>query len=201
MRRAASTPFNMVLSVVVTCAVSASALSLTYAATHERIVAQEKAAEERALREVLASAETFDGLEEDIVAAAAAAAGETPVGGIYRASDSAGKPVGWAVRCAPRGYGGPIQMVIGLDRNGKVTGASVITQNETPGLGTKVIEDAAFMKQFVGWDAVEIDRAAKGFDAISGATKSSNGIRKGVVAAGHVYDEVLADLDVSEGGE
>lgn len=191
MRRIASTPVNMVVSVIVTCAVSAAGLTATYAVTRDRIVAQEKAAEEKALRAVLPDATGFDALPADVLEAAAEAGGETPVSAVFAAKDAAGT-IGWAVRCAPRGYGGPIQMVVGVDRNGKVNGASVITQNETPGLGTKILTEEGFMEQFSGWDAADIDTAAKSFDAISGATKSSNGIRKGVLAAGHVYAEVLA---------
>lgn len=186
---------NMVLSVLVTCAVSAAGLTATYAATADRIAAQEKAAERKALAAVLPDAEEFLPVDDSVLTAAEAAAGETPVSGVFLANVG-GEAVGWAIRCAPRGYGGPIQMVVGVDRDGKVTGASVITMNETPGLGTKVLTEPTFMKQFGGWDAGDIDVAAKSFDAISGATKSSNGIRKGVLAAGYVYAEVLAE----EGG-
>ncbi|MDP2234650.1 MAG: FMN-binding protein [Actinomycetota bacterium] len=196
MRRAASTPLNMVLSVIVTCAVSAAGLTATYAMTSDRIAAQEKAAEERALKSAFPGATEFAPVEQSMLDAAFDAAGETPVSGVFVASAD-GDSIGWAIRCAPRGYGGPMQMVVGVDRNGKVTGASVITQNETPGLGTKTLTEPSFLAQFQGWDASDVDKAAKAFDAVSGATKSSNGIRKGVLAAGYVYAEVLS----SGGGE
>ena len=53
------------------------------------------------------------------------------------------------------------------------------------------------MEQFIGWDGSDIDEAAKEFDAISGATKSSAGVRKGILAAGHAYEEIIA---MTEGG-
>ncbi|MDO9107935.1 MAG: RnfABCDGE type electron transport complex subunit G [Coriobacteriia bacterium] len=192
MRRAASTPLNMVLSVIVTCAVSAAGLTATYAATSDRIAAQEKAAEEKALKSAVPNASKFEPVEQAMLDAAVNAGAETPVSGVFVAI-SDGESVGWAIRCAPRGYGGPMQMVVGVDRNGKVTGASVITQNETPGLGTKILTEPGFLTQFQGWDASDVDKAAKAFDAISGATKSSSAIRKGVLAAGYVYAEVLSD--------
>lgn len=37
-----------------------------------------------------------------------------------------------------QGYGGPIVVLLGLDRDGKVLGARVIAHNETPGLGDKI---------------------------------------------------------------
>jgi len=195
-RRAESTPVNMVSSVIVTCVVASAALAGTYQLTNERIVAQQKAAEEAAIQAVLEAAEETEPLDEQTVQRAAEAAEEGGVSAIYSAVDASGDPVGWAVRVAPRGYGGPMQMVVGVDRSGLVTGVSIITQNETPGLGTKILTEPGFLEQFEGWDGAAVDEAARSFDAISGATKSSNGVRKGVLAAGHVYADVLS----GEGG-
>lgn len=192
MHRAPSTPGRMIAAVLVTCVISATALTFTYTLTYERILAQERAAEERAIKAVLSSAEEFDAAELNVVEAATKAAGDTPVSAIYVARDGSGTEIGWAVRVSPRGYGGPMNMVVGLDRDGKVTGASIITQNETPGLGTKILTEPGFLDQFAGWDGADIDRSSKSFDAISGATRSSNGVRAGVIAAGRVYADVLA---------
>lgn len=189
--RAASTPLNMVLSVLLTCVAAAAALAFTYGATHELILAQEKAAEERALLAALPGASSFEALDADLLERADAAAGETPVSGVWVASAETGQ-IGWTIRCGPRGYGGPIQLVVGLDRNGKVAGVSIVTHNETPGLGSSVLEDPVFMGQFEAWDGADIDRSAKAFDAVSGATKSSVGVRAGVLAAGYVYRDVLS---------
>ncbi len=176
---------------LVTCIVSATALTFTYTLTRERIADQIRAAEERAITAVLPSADDFDSATTDVVSRASEAAGETPVTAVFVARDASGAEIGWAIRVSPRGYGGPMDMVVGLDRDGKVTGASIITQNETPGLGTKILTEPGFLDQFAGWDGTDIDKASKEFDAISGATRSSNGVRKGVIAAGHVYSDVL----------
>ncbi len=200
MDRVASTPAKMVLAVLVTCAVSATALTLTYEMTRGRIAEQQRAAEERALKSVLSSAEEFEALDDGLLEDAQEAAGEVQVFGLWVGRDATGGPQGFAVRCAPRGYGGPMQLVVGLDRDGKVSGVSIITQNETPGLGTKIMTDAWFLEQFVGWDGTSIDTASKEFDSISGATKSAVGVRKGVIVAGHVYADVLAGIEVPEGG-
>ncbi|MDA3935941.1 MAG: FMN-binding protein [Actinomycetota bacterium] len=197
MDRANATSGQMVMAVVLTCAVAASALSITYDLTKDRIEEQELAAEVASLEEVLSEASEFIAVE-DSLESAQDAAGEADIGAIYRAESDSGDLVGWGVRVAARGYGGPIRMVVGLDRDGQVTGVSIITHSETPGLGSKVLESQEFMTQFGGWDGLDIDVAAKGYDAVIGATKSSNGVRKGVLAAGHVYAEVLSALQ--EGG-
>jgi electron transport complex protein RnfG len=78
-------------------------------------------------------------------------------------------------------------MAVGVDRDGLVTGVSIITHGETPGLGTKVITEESFAEQFTGWDSSEVDASDQGYDAIAGATKSSTAVRKGVQTAEHVY--------------
>ena len=79
--------------------------------------------------------------------------------------------------CAPNGYGGEIVMVVGVDETSAVSGVKVISHSETPGLGAKITTDENFKSQFAGkkleGDSVEID-------AISGATISSNAVKKAI---------------------
>lgn len=194
-----STPARMVLAVLITCLVSASVLAATYEVTRDRIAEQERMAEERALRAVLSSADSFEAVETLVLEQAGQVPGVAPVQGIWRAVDADGGLAGFAIRCAPRGYGGPMQMVVGLDRDGKVSGVRIIKHNETPGLGTKIITQPGFLQQFIGWEASEIDAAARGYDTISGATKSAHAVRNGVVTAGRVYQQVLAGLGDKKG--
>jgi len=201
MDRAPSTPFRMVLTVFLTCVLSATALTFTYEATRGRIAAQEREMERRALAAVLAEGARFERLEDVDLEAAAAAAGDVSVAGIWSAFDDNDIFVGHAIRCAPRGYGGPIEMIVGLDRDGKVAGVNIITHDETPGLGTKIITEPWFLQQFIGWDAMEIQTAVRGYDTISGATKSADAIREGVVAASRIYEELLTGLESGDGEE
>jgi Na+-translocating ferredoxin:NAD+ oxidoreductase subunit G len=188
----------MVGAVLATCLVAATALTVTYELTRERIIEQEQAAERSALETVLPGTDTIEPAQ-DLVVPAQGAAGDVTVQGVYRAHDATGELVGWGVRVAPRGYSGPVTMVVGLDRDGSVLGVSIITMNETPGLGTKIVTQDGWIEQFVGWQGADIDTSAREFDAIAGATRSSNAVRNGVLAAGYVYFEVLSDLS-TEGG-
>lgn len=197
-KRAASTPLNMVGAVLATCLVAASALTVTYELTRERIIEQERAAERSALGVVLSGMDTIEPAEE-LVTLAGEAAGDVALQGVYRAYDAGGAFLGWGVRVAPRGYSGPVSMVVGLDRDGSVLGVSIITMSETPGLGTKIVTQDGWIGQFVGWQGADIDASARDYDAIAGATRSSNAVRNGVVAAGRVYAEVLSELS-EEGG-
>jgi len=187
MHRIASTPMSMIIAVLVTCAVSATALTFAYGATRDQIEEQERIARERALRDVLGEAEAFAARSGATLECLGEAAGDTPVEGAFVASDADGQVVGLGVLVAPRGYGGPMRIAVGVDRDGKVTGVSIISHKETPGLGTKVITEEWYMQQFEGWLAEEVEDSDQGFDAVSGATKSSTGVRKGVQAAERVY--------------
>lgn len=191
-----SSPFRLVAAVMLTCAVAAAGLSVTYALTKDRIAEQERLAVERALSEVVGGQHvdlTFTEADEGLLERAGEAAGETPVYAIHRAESAAGELAGWGVLVGPRGYGGPVRMVVGVDSAGKVTGVSIITHRETPGLGDKVVNSLDYLASFVGMDAAGIEAEVKKVDAITGATKSSRSVRKGVETAGHVYNEVLAE--------
>ncbi len=48
--------------------------------------------------------------------------------------------VGYAFRDSAPGYSSYIKMLVGISPHGKIMGVSVISQNETPGLGTRVEE-------------------------------------------------------------
>jgi len=181
-----------VVSVAVTCTVAAVGLAATYAITAPRIAAQELQAEQDALAEVLPDAEEFVAVSPETLKAAQEAAGEATVSAVYEARDASGNLVGWGIKVASRGYGGPIPMVIGMDRDGKVVGLSILSMNETPGLGTRVQTEEWFLDQYLGLPEGYTEKDVKKLDTISGATKSSRGVRNSVIAAGAIYDEVLA---------
>ncbi len=194
--------FKLGIPVLVTCIVASAGLAVTYAVTKDRIAEQDRLAKERSLRVVLADVGakgTFEQIKDAaVLKKAAVAAGETPVYALYRALDGSGGQIGWGVLVGPRGYGGPISMAVGVDRNGKVTGATVVSMNETPGLGTKVntemVKGKPWLQGFVGVDVVEGDALVAEVDTITGATKSSRGVRNGVQAAANIYAQALAGL-------
>lgn len=203
MGRAPSTPLRMVGAVFLTCVLSATVLAFTYEATRDRIAAQERLAEQRALSAVLPDGERFERLEGDVLLSAEEHAGKTPVTAAWRAYDAEEEFAGFAIRSSPRGYGGPVHMVVGLDRDGIVAGVNIVQHRETPGLGTKIITEQWFGEQFIGWSASGLPADLDGYDTIAGATKSANAVREGIVAAIRVHDGVLVlqELESEGGGE
>lgn len=107
-----------------------------------------------------------------------------------------GEPIGHAFMARGRGYGGRIDILIGLRPDNKsLQGIKIITQQETPGLGTKIIS-ASFLDQFTGVPVDEVDLARNGgkIDAITGATISSSAVVKGVKEA------IMRELDDRQEG-
>ncbi len=99
---------------------------------------------------------------------------------------------GYAIQVAPGGFGGDINMMVGIDLEGKVTGISIISHAETAGLGAVAGADTsageAFRGQFVGKSGqlkVEKDGGTgdQKIDAISSSTITSRAVVSGVNAA------------------
>lgn len=206
MAHVASKPATLVIAVAVTCLVAAGGLAVTYSVTKDRIAEQDKIAQEKSLQAAMPEMETFEELtDQATLADAQAAAGEVKVGieqdgtitnAVFEMFDADGQLLGWGLRLGSRGYGGYAQLVMGVDTSGKVTGVSVLSHGETPGLGTKVMDSAEYLAQFTSLPEGFTSKDVRAIDAIAGATKSSNSVKHAAEAAGAVYSEVL-----SKGGE
>ena len=80
---------------------------------------------------------------------------------------------GFVIEVASRGYAGDIVMLIGVSKDGKVTGLTIRDMQETAGLGMSAMWDEMFLAQFLNTEGgVAIGTA--GADAFSGATGSDN---------------------------
>ncbi len=90
-----------------------------------------------------------------------------------------------AVEIVADGYSkGGIDVLIGFDESGTVCGIEFVALGETPGLGSKVRDEEWFRNQFIG-----VSEDSYSFDAISGATFSSKGLKRAVDTALTVYNE------------
>lgn len=86
------------------------------------------------------------------------------------------------------GYGGDITFTVGIKNDGTICGVSVLTINETAGLGMKA-KETSFLDQFKNKNVKEFTYTKNGaskeneIDAISGATITTKAMTKGVNAA------------------
>ena len=111
--------------------VSALALGFVYKSTAPMIEAQKKVSDEVARRIALpqASCGVFVPVEAD---------GFTYYKG-YSDPDTT-HLVGYTVKARGRGYSSTIEAIVGVDLSGRITGMKITSQQETPGLGSKVEE-------------------------------------------------------------
>ncbi|MDH4129380.1 MAG: FMN-binding protein, partial [Spirochaetota bacterium] len=96
---------------------------------------------------------------------------------------------GWVIKfSASGGYSGNIEMLIGINKDKRITGYTMLSHNETPGLGVKANYDD-FIQAFIGKDPLKMPSEKKeyksliGIDSISGATITSIAITKGIKIA------------------
>lgn len=108
---------------------------------------------------------------------------------LLTAVDGSGNAMGYVVQTLSTvpGYGGDMELYVGIGQDGKMTGMSVIAHGETSGLGSRTTEPS-YWNQFVGKDASEeiVD-----YDSISGSTKSSTSFVSAVNNAISVYSQYL----------
>ena len=193
------------IPMLLTCIIASALLGGVYAITKDPILRQDEEARNRSLREVLPKATTFEDIAKDkankaTLAKALAAPGDNGLFRFaFRGKDADGQDVGWGILVAARGYGGYMEMAVGLDRTGKVVGVKIISNKETPGLGTKATANPDFIHRFYSLDAAKGADGAATVDTIQGATKSSRGIKHGVQAAMDVYAKVLMSLEGGSG--
>ena len=105
--------------------------------------------------------------------------------------------IGYVIAATSKsGYGGDIQIAVGITSDGVITGFSVISHSETAGLGSKSTEPE-FAGQFSGKKAETIEFVKGGgasgqqIDAISGATITTTAVTQAVNSAIAFYNTCL----------
>ena len=163
---------------VIICVVMSCLLALTNNATAPIIEEAERKAKEEARLEVLPGADSFEQLNVDGLPDA--------VTEVYKAANGAG----YTFSLKAQGYGGKgtLNLTVGIDMDGKITGTKVLSHSETVGLGSKITNDE-FKNQFPGKDASYVSDI-KNIDTISGATRSSNFYRLALTYAFEAFDMV-----------
>ena len=174
-------PLVLSLVLLVISAVVALLLGFTNSVTKEKIAENVLIEQNAAKQEVLK--EAFDFLEVEF--------GDKTglVKGVFQGVDQNGKHVGWCVNVAPSGYGGELDIMVGINPDKTLSGMKVVSHSETAGLGAKAT-DEKFSSQFKNKKTdkpLEVIKSGTPKDneivAISGATITSKAVRTGVNAA------------------
>ena len=96
--------------------------------------------------------------------------------------------LGYCIEVAPSGFGGEISMMVGFEADRRIKGVSIVSLNETPGLGAKV-KDSGYLSQYIGKEGALVLK--QDVDAIAGATISSRAVLDGVNRATEILNAVM----------
>ena len=181
---------KLTVTLLVTCVIVAAALGGVNAITEEKIDAINWENTVTAMKAVVAEPDntTFSDalpLTDEMTAAA----GSVTLDSVYEAQVN-GQTAGYAIKVVASGSQGKIEMMVGVDAEGTVTGVSIVKNSETSGIGSKVMTNMptasgiGVLSQFEGKSADDGTlTVGANVDAISGATVSTRGVTNGVNAA------------------
>jgi len=159
----------------ITALIVIAMLSLVYNSTLEPIERHKRQNREAAMKEVLPAASDYIEIPAEKSGSIAA---------VYEGVNN-GVPVGYVVQLSPEGYGGRIDLIVGISLSEeKITGMRVLRHSETPGLGALAVKEN-FFRRFDGKELVPLGvvRTSPGeheINAITSATITSRAITNAV---------------------
>lgn len=161
------------------------ALGFVYEITKEPIANAQLEAKQEACRQVMPEAEKFGEIVIDT----------DKVDEVYGALKG-DKEIGYVITATCKeGYGGDIQVSVGISSTGEVTGIAFLSISETAGLGMNA-QEPEFYNQYAGKQTTQFYVAKDGgegepIEAISGATITTRAVTKAVNTALEFYYEEL----------
>ena len=161
-------PVQLVVTLFLISAICAVLLGLVNNITAGPIAAANEAATNAAMQAVL-PADSYEQVEYT--------GGNALVTAVYKAGDA-----GYVVQVAPSGFGGNLDVMVGVGADGTCTGVSIISHAETSGLGANATKED-FRAQFVGKANVAVTKDGGDINAITGATITSRGVCEAVNSA------------------
>ncbi|MFC1883645.1 RnfABCDGE type electron transport complex subunit G [Thermodesulfobacteriota bacterium] len=190
---------KMIVVLAIICGGSGLSLSLFHEVTKEpRAYQLLKFVQEPSIKAVLEGLENYD--NDPIKDRIALPGGKDEKGkdivmNIFPAKQG-DKIVALAYGSSATGYHGIIEVMVGIDTSGKLTGISIMTHTETPGLGAKIVQ-ADFTDQFTGLelsDELNLSSAGGKVDGISGASLSSKGVMAAVRKALELFPKIKEEV-------
>ena len=173
------------LSLFIICIVVTALLGLTNAVTAPKIEELAVETQEAAKKEVLADAASFGEAEQTQLS------GTTYT--YYKGLAADGSVMGYVVETVSKGYGGDISLMVGVGVDGTVHGVSILSINETAGLGMNA-ENPEFLEQFLGKSGtIGVQKNGSSdteIQALTGSTITSEAMADGVNQALFVCEQL-----------
>jgi len=145
--------------------ISGTSLTITYRLAEDRIKKQNRIKIEKMLKGIFSNMTDYSFDEEKDLYI------------IY----SSNNIVGYAFLAKGKGYGGNIDILVGLEDEKTIKGVRIVKHSETPGLGSRITEDS-FLGQFKDISIKDALLKGKGgkIEAITGSTISSRAVTEAV---------------------
>ena len=188
--------FRAICAIMLITVIMGAILGTVYSVTKEPIEKAEEKAKQEAYKEVFPEADNIvtigeENLDYKQVNDLIQSFGFThdTIDEISYAVDADKNLIGFIVVVTnDNGYGGDIQMVVGMRTDTTITGLAFLVLDESPGLGMEA-DKAKFKEQFVGKHETRFEYSKTGavaenqIDAISGATITTSAVTDGINAA------------------
>lgn len=202
---------NNTIVILLVTFIAVAGLAVVYQVTKEPIAVAEANAKAAVYEAVFSAADNFTEVEnaEVLIESTQAAIESAELGGcsvneVLVAENASDEALGYVIAAtSPNGYGGDIQIAVGISDGGIITGFNVISNSETAGLGSKCTSPD-FTSQFEGKIANLLKYTKTGaaaddeIDAISGATRTTNAVTQAVNTAIIFYNENFAEIAEGE---
>ena len=158
--------FKSTLVLTLVCLIASALLGGAYLVTAEKIDQQAVIALNENLNQVFPDADDFEETDQ------------------YYMAKKDDMIIGFASVIETEGYGGTINLLVGIDTQRKLTGIRIMEHAETPGLGANALKPK-FYNQFTGLsiDKLKIKKEDGEIDAITGATITTKAVISGVKKA------------------
>ncbi|MBR2274534.1 MAG: RnfABCDGE type electron transport complex subunit G [Lachnospiraceae bacterium] len=186
-----------IVTLTVITLVAGILLGFIYELTKEPIAAQELLQKQEAYRQVFAQADSFEDyadFDEEAASKLLSDAGFAydSISEASVAYDASGEVLGYVFTViSMEGYGGEIDVAMGITKEGVLNGIEILSIGETAGLGMKA-DTPEFKEQFKDKQVSQFSYTKSGasqeyeIDALSGATITTNAMTN-AVNAGLIY--------------
>jgi len=141
------------------CALAALLLAGVNLLTKDKILLQAQEEEFNSVKEVLPRGERFEAVKE----------GDKVL--YYKVYNKDEEFLGVAFKASAKGYSSIIEVIVGMYSDGRIAGIKILSQSETPGLGSRVAS-SEYLDQFLNKDVHGLEEV----ETITGATISSKAV-------------------------
>lgn len=157
--------FQVAINLVLACLVSGLIIGVVYFITAPIAVEKNEMLKVQAMKGLVSDAESFEAV---------------PNKDQWFEAKKDGKVIAYVIPSESKGYGGAIKMLVAVGADGKVIDYSILSSNETPGLGDNAAKEP-FKSQFKGklesdLTVVKDPSNKENIQAMTGATISSKAV-------------------------